>query len=472
MASADRSGDLPPRSGRGLAPLQAARPDNRRLLGVLRALAAWRETAAQQRDLPRNRMLRDESVLEIAAHAPQTVDELARTRGLGKGFAEGKLGGEILAAVDARLAAAGERLSERRRRGASRRRASGRWSICCACCLKLRCEENEVAQKLVADAEDLEAIAADDAAPVRALTGWRHEMFGSDALALKHGRLALTAAGKRIKLVRSRRRREPRPRHVAPYYARLTSVRPAEAAAERVEPALHRFAEQQRCSLDRQVEDELSLGEAQRGPRQQAGHAAAQRIGEPQRQADARAASRRLLVEQGAAAPTISKPSRAAIARMQRQREEDALVMIERRRPACRARAQRLLGAVIGMLGPGDIAEQRRRATQAPALARLRSAKSGVVHSTSAVAIVAEARLGARPSSAQAAISGSARCCSHAHEAVEMALAQAERREDELGRAGAAQDALQDARRERHHLEALARDRGDPLQRFARLARR
>jgi ribonuclease D len=68
--------------------------------------------------------------------------------------------------------------------------------------LKLRCEENDVAQKLVADTEDLEMIAADDAAPVRALQGWRAELFGKDALDLKHGRLALTAAGKRVKLVR------------------------------------------------------------------------------------------------------------------------------------------------------------------------------------------------------------------------------------------------------------------------------
>ena len=68
--------------------------------------------------------------------------------------------------------------------------------------LKLRCEENDVAQKLVADTEDLEMIAADDAAPVRALQGWRAELFGKDALDLKRGRIALTAGGKRIRLVR------------------------------------------------------------------------------------------------------------------------------------------------------------------------------------------------------------------------------------------------------------------------------
>src|SRR5712692_9105652 len=75
------------------------RSGNRRFLAVLRELAAWRETAAQQRDLPRSRIIRDESILEIAAHAPTSVAELSRSRGLGKGITEGKFGAEILAAI-------------------------------------------------------------------------------------------------------------------------------------------------------------------------------------------------------------------------------------------------------------------------------------------------------------------------------------------------------------------------------------
>src|SRR5947208_9146444 len=77
---------------------------DRKFLGVLRAVAAWRETAAQQRDLPRGRIMRDEAVLEIAAHAPKTIEGLARTRSLGKGVAEGKLGRDILEAVAQGLA--------------------------------------------------------------------------------------------------------------------------------------------------------------------------------------------------------------------------------------------------------------------------------------------------------------------------------------------------------------------------------
>src|SRR3954471_2816492 len=79
-------------------------PADRRFLGVLKAVAAWRETAAQQRDLPRGRIMKDEAVLEIAAHVPKTIDQLARTRSLGRSVAEGKLGQEILDAVAQGLA--------------------------------------------------------------------------------------------------------------------------------------------------------------------------------------------------------------------------------------------------------------------------------------------------------------------------------------------------------------------------------
>ncbi len=177
------------------------RTGNRKMLALVRELAAWRETAAQQRNLPRNRLLRDESILEIAAHAPATVADLARTRGLGRNFAEGKLGAELLAAVK-RASAMPE--SDYPQPPPRREPPPGIGPLVdlLRVLLKLRAEENDVAQKLVADSEDLEMIAADDAAPVRALQGWRGELFGKDALDLKHGRLALTAAGKRIKLVR------------------------------------------------------------------------------------------------------------------------------------------------------------------------------------------------------------------------------------------------------------------------------
>jgi ribonuclease D len=171
---------------------------DRRFLGVLRALAAWREEAAQERDLPRGRILRDEAILEIAAHVPKTIEALARTRSLPKGVAEGKLGGEMLEAVRRGLADPDPPAPPARLETPP---GIGPLVELLRVLLKERCEEHQVAQRLVASADDLEMIAADDQAPVPALAGWRRTVFGEDALALKHGRLALTASGSRIRLV-------------------------------------------------------------------------------------------------------------------------------------------------------------------------------------------------------------------------------------------------------------------------------
>jgi ribonuclease D len=171
----------------------------RRLLGVLRAVAAWREAAAQQRDLPRGRIMRDEAVLEIAAHAPKTIEGLARTRSLGRGIAEGRLGHEILEAVAQGLADPNPPPAVSAKADAPP--GIGPLIELLRVLLKQRCEDFGVAQKLGASADDLEAVAAADDAPVRALSGWRREVFGNDALALKHGELALTAGANRIELV-------------------------------------------------------------------------------------------------------------------------------------------------------------------------------------------------------------------------------------------------------------------------------
>jgi ribonuclease D len=167
---------------------------------VLREVAAWRERTAQQKNLPRNRVVRDESILEIAAHAPRTVADLARTRSLGKSIAEGKFGAEILAAVERALALPDAELPEMPPRHEPPA-GIGPLVDLLRVLLKLRSEENDVAQRLIANSDDLEAIATDDAAPVRALSGWRYEIFGKDALDLKRGRLALGAHGRRIILV-------------------------------------------------------------------------------------------------------------------------------------------------------------------------------------------------------------------------------------------------------------------------------
>jgi ribonuclease D len=176
------------------------RSEKPRFLAILRELAAWREEEAQRRDLPRNRILKDESLIEIAAHAPTRVEDLAHSRGLGRGLVEGKQGAAILAAVQRGLNVPD---SESPKPAPRTDIPGGLGPIIelLRVLLKTKCEANDVAQKLVASAADLELIAADDDAAVPALSGWRRELFGDDALALKHGRIGLTVAGRAVRIV-------------------------------------------------------------------------------------------------------------------------------------------------------------------------------------------------------------------------------------------------------------------------------
>ena len=177
------------------------RTGNRRMLGVLRAAAAWREREAQRIDIPRQRLLRDESLLELAAVAPRDPDALARIRGIGRGFADGKSGAGILAAIAAALAMPEEQLPD------SKERRELRPSPALVALLKVllaaKSEEHQVAGRLLASSDDLDRIAVENAPDVPALSGWRRQVFGDDALALKAGQISLGVSGKRVRLLRS-----------------------------------------------------------------------------------------------------------------------------------------------------------------------------------------------------------------------------------------------------------------------------
>lgn len=171
-----------------------------RFLCVLRALAAWREREAQKRDVPRNRVLRDDVLLDIAARMPGTAEELKKTRTVGRNG----LGAAVTEAVLATVAegkAVPEADCPRVMRGEPLPKGIGPLVDLFRVLLKMKCDENGVAQKLVASAADLEQIAADDAADVPALKGWRRALFGDDALKIKHGGLALAADGTKVRLI-------------------------------------------------------------------------------------------------------------------------------------------------------------------------------------------------------------------------------------------------------------------------------
>jgi len=177
------------------------RTNNRRLLGLLRATAAWREREAQRIDIPRQRLLKDESLLEIAATAPTTPEALARVRGVSRGFSEGRSGLGLLAALSEAAA-----LPEDALPAVPRSRDSARPSPALVALLRVllaaKSEEHDVAPKLLASSEDLDRLATEDTPDIPALNGWRRDVFGADALALKDGQITLGVNGKRIKLVR------------------------------------------------------------------------------------------------------------------------------------------------------------------------------------------------------------------------------------------------------------------------------
>ena len=177
------------------------RTANRRMLGLLRAAAAWREREAQRVNIPRQRLLKDESLLEIAATAPTSADALARVRGISRGFAEGKSGAGLVAALQEAAALPDAALPE-----APRAKDGPRASPALVSLLKVllaaKCEEHNVAPKLLASSDDLDRLATEAEPDIPALHGWRREMFGADALALKAGSITLGVAGKRVKLVR------------------------------------------------------------------------------------------------------------------------------------------------------------------------------------------------------------------------------------------------------------------------------
>ena len=172
-----------------------------RFLAILKEVAAWREIEAQNKDIPRNRIVRDESLIEISHHAPKTINDLSRARGLSLKKAEGSLGKALLNAVKAGLNVPSENLPEVKR-DAPLPKGIGPITDLLKVLLKLKCEKHDVAQKLIATVNDMEQIAAfGQNANVPALQGWRQEVFGIDALRLRSGQLAMVIKDHNLELV-------------------------------------------------------------------------------------------------------------------------------------------------------------------------------------------------------------------------------------------------------------------------------
>ena len=162
-------------------------------------LAAWRESEAQKRNLPRNRIMRDETILDLAGTNPGKPDDFSRIRNF-PGGANGKLVAPVMKVLKSVAEMPEGTLPEAKRESRTARPPVAVMELL-RVLLKHITDAEGVAPRLIASADELEQLALDDNAPIRALSGWRYDIFGKAALQLKHGRIALAVDGRRIRLI-------------------------------------------------------------------------------------------------------------------------------------------------------------------------------------------------------------------------------------------------------------------------------
>jgi ribonuclease D len=177
-----------------------ARSAKPRMLAILRELAAWREITAQKRDLPRGRVMQDSVMLGLAASSPRSFDEMSKMRGLSKSMLEGKQGQDILSLIEKAHSLPIEDCPQLRFETPSPPGTSALVEML-RLLLKIKAEHHHVAQKLIATSMDLETIARSEDPQVPALEGWRREVFGNAALALKAGKVAIGIKNHKITLI-------------------------------------------------------------------------------------------------------------------------------------------------------------------------------------------------------------------------------------------------------------------------------
>ncbi len=176
------------------------RTNSRKFLSIVKELAEFREILARDRNIPRNRIFKDDALMELAATRPKNLGDLGKSRLLLRDARKGEIADGILAAIARGEACPPEDMPmvpEQKQR----RNGTESLSDLLRVLLKAKAEEYGVAQKLIATASDLDDLANGDDDGVQALRGWRHKVFGADALRLREGKIALSATPQGVKLV-------------------------------------------------------------------------------------------------------------------------------------------------------------------------------------------------------------------------------------------------------------------------------
>jgi len=176
---------------------------NPAVLGRLKALAAWREVEARGKNLPRGRIVKDDTLSDLVAQPPKTQEDLAKVRGLSAGWRNNDIGARLMQALANAAPLSADDLPDREPRRPGLTKDGALVSDLLKLLLKIRSKETGVAPKLIARSDELEALAAGVRSGLAILSGWRFDQFGRDALDLVEGRLAFAIENGKLKMTRT-----------------------------------------------------------------------------------------------------------------------------------------------------------------------------------------------------------------------------------------------------------------------------
>ena len=162
---------------------------NPQVLGRLKALAAWREGEAKHKNLPRGRIMRDETLADVASHPPRQQADLAKVRGLSNAWKENDIGKRLMKVLEAAEPLPKSEMPEKQKRGAPLGKEGVLVADLLKLLLKIRSREIDIASRLLTKTNEMEALAA-GVRDLPILEGWRYEVFGKDALDLVEGKTA------------------------------------------------------------------------------------------------------------------------------------------------------------------------------------------------------------------------------------------------------------------------------------------
>ncbi len=173
------------------------------VLGRLKSMAAWREREAQRKNIPRGRIMKDETMADIASHPPKSQGDLPKVRGLSPAWKDNEIGARLMAALAEAEPLPRDEMPDRGGNGQGGGKEGALVADLLKLLLKIRSREINVASRLITRSDELERLAAGERDGLELLTGWRFEQFGRDALDLVEGRLAFAVENGKLRMTRT-----------------------------------------------------------------------------------------------------------------------------------------------------------------------------------------------------------------------------------------------------------------------------